>query len=404
MYLLSICIPTYNRASLLRVTLENLYGQLNDQGFLNCVEIVVSDNASTDNTSAVVDGFRDRLNISYSKNKENLGYEVNFSRALSLSSGRFYTYLADDDALIIETLVEIIKFMDANEAVSAVYAPWRIINLANSSDHGLFYQVDDLKLFKKGSSVDLLSYLLDRHVFPEICVYRRSAVSVRFPMEKIACWAFSHIGIAIEKGDVVFWPNEYYISIIQHFSDESRSHAGNWEVMNSWDSYRGGLEWLLHRARSKMNEPASDFLIRIDKFIAARMSVGLRLRLQSGTGSAVENYYLACRIIGLSGTCGFSIDDLRMMAVLEYIAKLPSRHGLDTPLIVLGDYDETVLCELLRLCESGVLIVPASEDLFLLKPSVVLYGTGKISPDIMIELSDRNMVFVLDDDVEKIFC
>ena len=153
-----------------------------------------------------------------------------------------------------------------------------------------------------------------------------------------------------------------------------------------------------------MNEPASDFLIRIDKFIAARMSVGLRLRLQSGTGSAVENYYLACRIIGLSGTCGFSIDDLRMMAVLEYIAKLPSRHGLDTPLIVLGDYDETVLCELLRLCESGVLIVPASEDLFLLKPSVVLYGTGKISPDIMIELSDRNMVFVLDDDVEKIFC
>ena len=48
--------------------------------------------------------------------------------------------------------------------------------------------------------------------------------------------------------------------------------------------------------------------------------------------------------------------------------------------------------------------MPASEDLFLLKPSVVLYGTGKISPDIMIELSDRNMVFVLDDDVEKIFC
>ena len=43
-------------------------------------------------------------------------------------------------------------------------------------------------------------------------------------------------------------------------------------------------------------------------------------------------------------------------------------------------------------------------NLFLLKPSVVLYGTGKISPDIMIELSDRNMVFVLDDDVEKIFC
>ena len=38
-----------------------------------------------------------------SKNKENLGYEVNFSRALSLSSGRFYTYLADDDALIIES-------------------------------------------------------------------------------------------------------------------------------------------------------------------------------------------------------------------------------------------------------------------------------------------------------------
>ena len=52
--LLSICIPTYNRAEYLVGALENI---ISDPAFDERVEIVISDNASTDDTENVVGYF-----------------------------------------------------------------------------------------------------------------------------------------------------------------------------------------------------------------------------------------------------------------------------------------------------------------------------------------------------------
>ena len=49
--LLSICIPTYNRAQFLPALLESIITQIN--GHEDKVEIIVSDNASTDNTKQI---------------------------------------------------------------------------------------------------------------------------------------------------------------------------------------------------------------------------------------------------------------------------------------------------------------------------------------------------------------
>ncbi|MDD2524542.1 MAG: glycosyltransferase, partial [Endomicrobiaceae bacterium] len=45
--LLSICIPTYNRADYLNQSIQSI---VNSDGFGDKVEIVISDNCSTDNT------------------------------------------------------------------------------------------------------------------------------------------------------------------------------------------------------------------------------------------------------------------------------------------------------------------------------------------------------------------
>lgn len=73
-YLVSICIPTYNRAPYLKKCLDSLVCQPEFQQGL--VEIVVSDNASTDDTEKVVHNYQTQhSNIKFYKNTKNLGFQ-----------------------------------------------------------------------------------------------------------------------------------------------------------------------------------------------------------------------------------------------------------------------------------------------------------------------------------------
>jgi glycosyltransferase involved in cell wall biosynthesis len=74
---LSVVVPTYNRAPLLRRTLASLAGQRNPPPF----EVIVADDGSADNSEQVVAEFRDRLMISYCY-QEDEGYQVARARNL----------------------------------------------------------------------------------------------------------------------------------------------------------------------------------------------------------------------------------------------------------------------------------------------------------------------------------
>lgn len=88
-YLVSICIPTYNRAPYLKKCLDSLVCQPEFQQGL--VEIVVSDNDSTDDTGVVVHEYQKKHhNISYHKNEYNIGHingDYNFAVALQKGNG-----------------------------------------------------------------------------------------------------------------------------------------------------------------------------------------------------------------------------------------------------------------------------------------------------------------------------
>jgi glycosyltransferase involved in cell wall biosynthesis len=83
--LLSICIPTYNRAEYLKKSIESIVCQ--DEFKTKHVEIVISDNASTDNTGDVVKEYTNKYdNIYYYRNKENIRND-NFPLVLSKGNG-----------------------------------------------------------------------------------------------------------------------------------------------------------------------------------------------------------------------------------------------------------------------------------------------------------------------------
>lgn len=94
--LISICIPTKNRASSLDRCLNAIFSSAHYDSSL--IEVVVSDNASTDETPSVVEKYLKQQNsLIYNRNKENLGVggELNFIKVLSLGHGKLLRFLND---------------------------------------------------------------------------------------------------------------------------------------------------------------------------------------------------------------------------------------------------------------------------------------------------------------------
>ncbi len=89
--LVTIAIPTFNRATLLKAcvtaALSQTYGNF---------EVVVSDNASTDDTSEVLSAFSDtRLRVI--RQDTNIGLLPNWNACLAAAKGEYFILIPDDD-------------------------------------------------------------------------------------------------------------------------------------------------------------------------------------------------------------------------------------------------------------------------------------------------------------------
>ena len=87
----SVIIPTFNRADLLRSAIESAISQT----FTN-TEIIVSDDNSTDHTLNVVESFKDRR-IKYVRNEGKKGPSATRNLAILISKGKYIAFLDDDD-------------------------------------------------------------------------------------------------------------------------------------------------------------------------------------------------------------------------------------------------------------------------------------------------------------------
>jgi len=108
--LLTIAIPTYNRSSFLRRALESILPQTRPYG--SRVEVIVSDNASTDDSQAVVEGFQGQgHSITHLVNGENLGPDQNFLNCFRAARGRYVLLFGDDDVLLEGSLDKVFPLL-----------------------------------------------------------------------------------------------------------------------------------------------------------------------------------------------------------------------------------------------------------------------------------------------------
>ncbi|MEI2298043.1 glycosyltransferase family 2 protein [Ensifer sp. MJa1] len=277
---LSICIPTYNRARFLEKALT-YFVELYQFPFT--YEIIISDNASTDDTREVVDGFAAKgLPIRYFRQAENRGPYPNIVSAFGRASGEYTIYLADDDVLINEGVRDAIRYLDLNPEVTVCYAPWYSHDEVDGRDGVPFYTVDKDTRFKRREFEPVFDFLIERHVFPEIGIYRTAALRSAWVPRSFAYWAFAYLAHFLEQGAITFLKTPFYRQVIRSKITRDRPQEGHAEVLTSWDSYRGGLEYFAYsgakRGALRLTPDRRLYLdAQIRDFTMVRMSVALRM-------------------------------------------------------------------------------------------------------------------------------
>ena len=88
-YLLTIGIPTYNRASLLKGLIENIFEEVNRSGCGGDVQVLVVDGSSKDNTSDVIEELKQSGKLKYFRRQKKEGIDRDILKCVELAgSGR----------------------------------------------------------------------------------------------------------------------------------------------------------------------------------------------------------------------------------------------------------------------------------------------------------------------------
>lgn len=214
--IVTIAIPTYNRAAFLEVAL----GSALDQTYEN-LEVIVLDNCSDDRTAHVVSSFRDER-LTYCRNESNIGPHANLTACLKAGTSDFVAILQDDDVMLptniekkLSTLLEHNNAVLAHSAFQFIDERGRLILPKVSWWDAPTRRETPLEFiigtFKTGLRVDLSSPLM-----------RRRAVSDEEfdPADGVAADYGLFLRVA-RKGDIVYLDDSL---------TASRRHAGSLSV------------------------------------------------------------------------------------------------------------------------------------------------------------------------------
>jgi glycosyltransferase involved in cell wall biosynthesis len=123
---ITVGIPTFNRADLLREAIASVLEQTYTD-----FRLIVSDNASTDETAKVVATFADPR-LEYVRAETNVGMIGNINRLIALADTEFLMLLPDDDRLYPDYLAAVVDVLQRNPRVGLVHTAVKEIGIDSS--------------------------------------------------------------------------------------------------------------------------------------------------------------------------------------------------------------------------------------------------------------------------------
>lgn len=162
----SIILPTYNRATFL----PQAIGSVRDQSYVGW-ELIVIDDASTDNTLEVVQSFNDSR-IHYIKNEKNIERSASRNKGIERAKGQYVCFLDSDDVFLPERLHLLHAEIEKRSCPEALF----FTDLVYNNGIVLSYSDEMIKAYK--TVFDFLA----AHIIgvPQVCIHRGIVKYFRF--------------------------------------------------------------------------------------------------------------------------------------------------------------------------------------------------------------------------------
>ncbi len=125
-YYFSVIIPTFNRAHSISKAIDSVLSQT-----FSDFELIIVDDASTDNTEAIVASFHDNR-ISYVKNDKNKERCITRNRGIEMATGKYICFLDSDDYHLPDHLQKLYQLIIAKNEPEALF----FTNAWNEDEHG----------------------------------------------------------------------------------------------------------------------------------------------------------------------------------------------------------------------------------------------------------------------------
>ncbi len=206
--LLSICIPTFNRAEILRETLAHLAEILDTS-----IEIVVSNNCSGDHTNDVLEDFKGKWErFRYIRLDKEIPSAENTVAAGYMATGKYMYIFCDDDRIVIEALNKAVKMMEEREDIVAVFGAHAECDLKQENVVP-YKKTDEIVIFPKGaeSKKELLfkfGLLWLPIIRTELC--QRFCIT-SFDNRSFGNWQL--IGVILDHGAMAVIPDVIYLHV-----------------------------------------------------------------------------------------------------------------------------------------------------------------------------------------------
>ena len=175
--LVSIVIPTCNRSAYLTETIESAFAQEHRP-----IQILVVDDASTDDTESVVSGLQDRapagIELLYFKQTKS-GAPAARNRGVRNTTGEFIVFMDDDDVFSDNFLATHLKCFASQPSANLSFSRWQRFRKEESH-----YVLVDFKGTKPdGATTPLEAFFFGWEILLQSCLVRRSLVSEAGPWQ-----------------------------------------------------------------------------------------------------------------------------------------------------------------------------------------------------------------------------
>jgi len=217
--LVSIALCTYNGEQYLAEQLDSIISQTYQN-----LEIVVVDDSSSDRTAAIVKDYAGRdSRISYFINENNLGFNRNFEKALSLTSGDFIAISDQDDIWLPDKVNALLKNIDNN---------WLIFS--NSSYIGNAAEGEMLKDFSLPGNYK--GIVLHNYVTGHTTLLRRELLGFALPIPAVGYYDWWLGFIAAYHHKIAYLPQALTLhrihtaSVMQKVANEDNVRQQGFEI------------------------------------------------------------------------------------------------------------------------------------------------------------------------------